>query len=365
MKQLVCEICGSTDIVKQNGIFVCQGCGVKYASEDVKKLLVDVPETVAVTEPVAKSEHTPEPVPQSQSNASPTPPAVEVPTPAPAPAPKKKPSAIAIVLSCIASVAFNLSALTGYYVFLAVILLLGIYQGMTNPLFHMYGDWETSWEATCANEGQQVRVCNVCGERETRAIPVLEHDVIILEAVEATCTSTGLSQGKTCSDCGAVIVPQVTIPLSHITGDWIIEVAPTMTEEGKCYKECTLCHAVAQTCILDPIGKGFVYEENASSCEISGYEGNYLDIVIPETFNGKPVTSISDQAFSDCDSLTSITIPNSVTSIGFCAFICEDLQAIYFKGTIAEWNAIEFHESWNFATPVTEIVCSDGTVPLD
>ena len=37
MKKLVCEMCGSSDMVKQDGMFVCQTCGVKYSLEEAKK----------------------------------------------------------------------------------------------------------------------------------------------------------------------------------------------------------------------------------------------------------------------------------------------------------------------------------------
>ena len=39
MKALVCELCGSNDIVKMDGVFVCQHCGTKYSLEEAKKLL--------------------------------------------------------------------------------------------------------------------------------------------------------------------------------------------------------------------------------------------------------------------------------------------------------------------------------------
>ena len=41
MKQLVCEMCGSTDLIKQDGVFVCQTCGCKYSVEEAKKMMVE------------------------------------------------------------------------------------------------------------------------------------------------------------------------------------------------------------------------------------------------------------------------------------------------------------------------------------
>lgn len=52
MKQLTCEMCGSTDLMKQDGVFVCQTCGCKYSVEEAKKMMiqgtVDVQGTVKV-----------------------------------------------------------------------------------------------------------------------------------------------------------------------------------------------------------------------------------------------------------------------------------------------------------------------------
>ncbi len=41
MKQLTCEMCGSTDLVKQDGFFVCQSCGCKYSVEEAKKMMIE------------------------------------------------------------------------------------------------------------------------------------------------------------------------------------------------------------------------------------------------------------------------------------------------------------------------------------
>lgn len=40
MKKIKCQICGSSEIVKQDGdVFVCQSCGVKYTSQNIKDMV--------------------------------------------------------------------------------------------------------------------------------------------------------------------------------------------------------------------------------------------------------------------------------------------------------------------------------------
>ncbi len=61
MKQLTCEMCGSTDLMKQDGVFVCQTCGMKYSTEEARKMMiegtVDVQGTVKVDNSALIAKH--------------------------------------------------------------------------------------------------------------------------------------------------------------------------------------------------------------------------------------------------------------------------------------------------------------------
>ncbi|MDE5614130.1 MAG: leucine-rich repeat domain-containing protein, partial [Treponemataceae bacterium] len=76
-------------------------------------------------------------------------------------------------------------------------------------------------------------------------------------------------------------------------------------------------------------------------------------LVIP---NG--VTYIGEYAFYNCASLVSVEIPASVTEIGGNAFSLKEVQ---FKGTKAQWQAIEGSD----AVKVSSVHCTDGYLGVE
>ncbi len=65
------------------------------------------------------------------------------------------------------------------------------------------------------------------------------------------------------------------------------------------------------------------------TAEITGYNGNDKNLTIPDQLDGHPVAAIGDSAFSFCSSLTSVSIPDSVTEIGANPFsYCDNLTKI-------------------------------------
>ena len=102
---------------------------------------------------------------------------------------------------------------------------------------------------------------------------------------------------------------------------------------------------------------GFYYEENKDGgITITGYTGDETELVIPGEIDGKGVTSIGDNAFRDCSSLTSIKIPAGVTSIGVSAFEeCYGLTSIEIPAGVTSIGEYAFKDC-NGLTSITVIV---------
>ena len=85
-----------------------------------------------------------------------------------------------------------------------------------------------------------------------------------------------------------------------------------------------------------------------------------VSVTIPEG-----VTEIYEAAFSWCKSLTKVMLSESVTKIDEGAFAnCKSLTEIRFGGTVAQWEAVEKDDDWNYGVPATAVHCADGDARL-
>lgn len=221
---------------------------------------------------------------------------------------------------------------------------------------------------TCTEKGYTLHKCHCGDEYKDTYVAELGHTEVIDSAVVATCAKTGLTEGKHCSVCNKVLVAQQVVAKSnkHTAGEpeIIDEQAATCTTSGSykltihcsvCSKQ--LCSETVQTPACHTYGtdgictgcnavKGelsFALLDDGKSYTVSLYgESESTEVVIPATYNGKPVTEIGQRAFSECQKITSIVIPASITKISAEAiYKCSNLTKISYGGTIDQWVQID------------------------
>lgn len=99
----------------------------------------------------------------------------------------------------------------------------------------------------------------------------------------------------------------ITAQFPEITGT-VAKAASVRVEDSDTSKE-------------EDFGFSSVYEDGEfKSYEVSSYKGTASNVIIPSTYNGKPVTGIGWNAFKNNTSIKKVIIPNGVTEIGMYAF---------------------------------------------
>ena len=112
--------------------------------------------------------------------------------------------------------------------------------------------------------------CNICGYERYASCKHLNTKAI--EAVEATCTASGLTEGSKCVDCGEILVAQVaTSPKGHISTT-VKGYDSTCKQTGLTDSvKCSICNTELETAIIIPVKPHEYTDKYDESCNQCGF----------------------------------------------------------------------------------------------
>lgn len=146
----------------------------------------------------------------------------------------------------------------------------------TRPaLGHDYEDLTVVKEATCSEEGLKVGGCKRCGKDHVEEIiPKLAHTPEKIDAIEATCSSYGYTEGEKCAVCGEITVaPKKVKMLDHTWKKVSDGTAATCAQAGvSASYECSVCGAKKGGNVIPKIehSYGEVYVTKKATCGVAG-----------------------------------------------------------------------------------------------
>ena len=278
---------------------------------------------------------------------------------------------------------------------------------------HLWGEFVTKIEATCTQNGVNVRKCS-CGAENEISIAATGHNFgEWTTKIAAQCEINGSAE-RVCQNCQEIEVDVINA-LSHTIGNWIVanneKQFPCIYCNQVLHTESLTAseHLDIQNNILIGIGTCEATEIVVPSTvhTIGAYAFEYQNIsgiILPSSVTtienqafyqcleltnihfGDGLTSIGSKAFFKCKALSVVSLPDSLTTLGAYAFYyCEELTTVYigsnieklnmkafgdcinltsihYNGSIEEWNAIEKDEEWDVGTPDYIIYCTNGSI---
>ena len=181
-------------------------------------------------------------------------------------------------------------------------------DGPSNPIDPGYDPTHThEWvesnkeEATCTTNGRIYYYCSIanCTETYEEEITATGHNKEIIPGYAPTCYEFGLSDGESCSKCGMIFVNQE--PIQHADHVFI---------DNVCINCGTDYHTPSSSFTLNEDGDGYTFDN---------YQGE-TDLVVPDEYNGLPVTKLDLDIEDNYYTLESIVIGNNITEIPAQAF---------------------------------------------
>ena len=139
----------------------------------------------------------------------------------------------------------------------------------------------------------------------------------------------------------------------------------TIEGKGK-FKDLAICNGtkkvseISEDSFCPTDSSFFTYEEVEGGISITGYntKGGY-DVVIPSNINGKKVVEIATKAFQN-KQLTSVTIPEGITSVGYAAFSGNQLTSVIIPNSVTNIYVHAFSENQLTSVTIPNSVTSIG-----
>lgn len=232
----------------------------------------------------------------------------------------------------------------------------------------------------CTEQGYTLHTCTGCGDSyKDTYVSALGHSygepswAWSEDYTNATATFTCTNDSEHVDTLTATVTDKVTTPATCTT-DGEKDYTATVTFNNQTYTD-------VKTVTVEKTGHSI----SGNSCVNCGQpasegldmvlisEGEYTvsgigtctdtEILIPTTYNGLPVVSVEASAFLNNTAITSVVLPDSITSIGDNAFDqCESLKTVTF-GTNSQLTTIGV-SAFSFCPMIESISISDSVTSI-
>ena len=220
-----------------------------------------------------------------------------------------------------------------------------------NKTEHNFGEW-----CLYSEERLYYRVCSSCSTVEWKQGIDKDHNWSVVTTAP-TCQEEGYDT-KTCSNCFKEEIDNYISITDHpwntyysydTTFHWYNCATCGSTKD---YAEHTVLNSdFCSVCggLVGPTA-GVEYDLSADGtyAEVIGYAGTAVNVRIAEEYQGKPVTTICNNAFENNNSIKSVALPNALLTIGAYAFSsCSSLSSVVIPDSVTAISEGAFYSCNN------------------